>query len=120
MLFHVLGDFVWQADRETVFIQRAVIPGEVHHMNRGRFLQGTAILAVLVVYIRDPVPIANVAVLGLGGFHCGVGLFLGQAVERGAGAVGKTGNQTPRRKKLDFVRKNASFFANSLLELNFS
>ena len=43
-----------------------------------------------------------------------------QTVERGAGAVGKTGNQTPRRKKFDFVRKNAPFFANSLLELNFS
>jgi hypothetical protein len=49
-----------------------------------------------------------------------VGLLLGQTVERGAGAVGKTGNQTPRRKKFDFVRKNAPFFANSLLELNFS
>lgn len=67
-------------------------------MNRGRFLQGAAILAVLIVYIRDTVPIANVAVLGLGGFHCGVGLFLGQSVERGACAVGKTGNQTPRCK----------------------
>ena len=120
MLFHVLGDFVWQADRETVFIQRAVIPGEVHHMNRGWFLQSAAILAILIVYVCDPVPIANVAVLSLGSFHCGVGLFLGQAVERGAGAVSKTGNQTPRCKKLDFVRKNAPFFANSLLELNFS
>lgn len=53
--------------------------------------------------------IANVAVLGLGSFHCGVGLFLGQSVERGACAVGKTGNQTPRCKKFDFVRKNAPF-----------
>ena len=120
MLLHVLGDFVRQANRKAVFVQRPVIPGKIHNMNRGRFLQGAAILAVLIVYIRDTVPIANVAVLGLGSFHCGVGLFLGQTVERGAGAVGKTGNQTPRRKKFDFVRKNAPFFANSLLELNFS
>lgn len=120
MLLHVLGDFVRQANRKAVFVQRPVIPGKIHNMNRGRFLQGAAILAVLIVYIRDTVPIANVAVLGLGSFHCGVSLFLGQSVERGACAVGKTGNQTPRCKKFDFVRKNTPFFANSLLELNFS
>ena len=63
VLLHVLGDFVRQANRKAVFVQRPVIPGKIHNMNRGRFLQGAAILAVLIVYIRDTVPIANVACL---------------------------------------------------------
>ena len=62
MLLHVLGNFVRQADRKTVFVQRPIIPGKIHNMNRGRLLQGAAILAVLIVYIRDTIPIANVAV----------------------------------------------------------
>ena len=72
-------------------------------------LQGAAILAVLIVYIRDTVPIANVAVLGLGSFHCGVGLFLGQSVERGACAVGKNWQPDAKVQKFDFVRKMPPF-----------
>ena len=109
MLFHVFADLVRQTDRKTVFVQRAVIAGEIHHMNRGRLVERLVILAVGVVHIGHMIPPRNVAVLFRGGFHRGAGLFFGESVKGQAGIVGKFGNDTPRCEKLGFVHKKTSF-----------
>ena len=65
-LFGVLGDFVHQADRKTVFVERPIVTGEVNDVHAGRFGDGFVVSAVLIVLIRDPVPVTNVSVLLLG------------------------------------------------------
>ena len=62
-LFGVLGDFVHQADRKTVFVERPIVTGEVNDVHAGRFGDGFVVSAVLIVLIRDPVPVTNVSVL---------------------------------------------------------
>nr|DAW43158.1 MAG TPA: hypothetical protein [Caudoviricetes sp.] len=111
LLFGVPGDFIRQPDGETVFVKWSIVPGEVHDMHGGRLGNQLVVSAVLVVLIRDPVPVANIAVLFLGGLHCVLGLFFGQSVEGQAGAVCKGGNQPPRGEKLCVVRRNTSFWA---------
>lgn len=96
---------------EIVFVKWSIVPGEVHDMHGGRLGNQLVVSAVLVVLIRDPVPVANVAVLFLGGLHCVLGLFFGQSVEGQAGTVCKGSNQPPRGEKLCVVRRNTSFWA---------
>lgn len=106
LLFHVPGDFVRQTYRESVFVKRSVIPCEVHDMNHGRLRERLVILAVRVIRVGNACPPPNVAVRLLGGFGCVFGLIFRQSVEREPGTVGKFGNDAPRSKKVDFVRKN--------------
>lgn len=118
-LFGVLGDFVHQADRKTVFVERPIVTGEVNDVHAGRFGDGFVVSAVLIVLIRDPVPVTNVSVLLLGGFHRFPCLLFGQSVEQEPGAIGKGRNQPPRGEKLCIFRRNASFWAVKPLNCRF-
>ena len=88
-------------------------------MNGGRLGNQLVVSAVLIVLIRDPVPVANVAVLFLGGLHCVFGLFFGQPVEQKPGTICKGGNQPPRGEKFSFIHENAPFRAVFVNELKF-
>nr|DAW25295.1 MAG TPA: hypothetical protein [Caudoviricetes sp.] len=118
-LFGVLGDFVHQADRKTVFVERPIVTGEVNDVHAGRFGDGFVVSAVLIVLIRDPVPVTNVSVLLLGGFHRFPCLFFSQSVEQEPGAISKGGDQPPRGEKLCIFRRNASFWAVKPLNCRF-
>ena len=58
----VPGDFVQKPNREAIFVQRAVVSGEINHVYGGRGRDELVIPAVLIVEVSDPVPPRNVAV----------------------------------------------------------
>lgn len=105
-LFHVAADFVRQTYRESVFVERPVIPGEIHNMNHGWLRERLVILAVGVVRVGDTGPPRKITVFLSGlfsGFSC---LFLCQPIKGAPGTVSKFGNDAPRSKIFDFVRRN--------------
>ena len=52
--------------QENRFVERPIVTGEVNDVHAGRFGDGFVVSAVLIVLIRDPVPVTNVSVLLLG------------------------------------------------------
>lgn len=114
-----LGNLFSQADRQAVFIQRTGVAIIVHNVDARRLWDCLVVAAILIVQIRYPVPVANIPVLLLGGFHCVSGLFFRQTIEQHPGAIPESGDQTPRGEKLNFIHENTPFRAVSVNELGF-
>lgn len=112
-----LGNLFSQADRQAVFIQRTGVAIIVHNVDARRLWDCLVVAAILIVQVRYPVPVANIPVLLLGGFHCVSGLFFRQTIEQHPGTIPESGDQTPRGEKLNFIHENTPFRAVSVNEL---